>query len=232
MALNTLVQTFAASLSLLASAAVWANYVPDTIELPASRPVSFPAHPALSLSNGGAIECWVAADWTNNPGYHPVILSNGDLDTPIYRLSIAADQQSLIVQAGSAFAQFSFNFADRQTHHIAVLDYDNEMVALIDGKFAGVVQASFEPGSLSDLYIGSTTGGRAPFLGAISAVRIWDIPLEPEEVAYFALRDPFSTQDPHPNLSALVGYSNFRESNFVVVDAVVVNETELLVVEE
>ncbi len=215
---------------LLATVAVSANeqYTPDTLEFPGSPPLVFPSDPVLNLTEGGAIEFWVVTDWTGNPGYHPVVLANGNVASPIYQVSITAGQDALIFQSGKEFGQFAFDFSDGRTHHVILLDYDEQMIAFVDGKLVGAVAISIKPGVGNDFFVGSAAGGNAPFMGAVAAVRIWDVPPAPEDAAEFALRDINDRNDPHPNLDNLVGLSDFRNGTFSVVDSLVLNESELM----
>ena len=205
-----------------------AEYTPDTIVFPSSAPLVFDSAPILSLPDGGAIEFWVGTDWATNPGYHPVILANGSAESPIYQISITANQDALIVQSGQAFGQFSFNFADGRTHHVALLDYDEQMIAFVDGQLLGSIAMSIQSGPIREFVVGSASGGVAPFIGAVSAIRIWDVPPELEDTAGFALRDVNDTNTPHPNLDNLVGISDFRNRTFSIVDSLVLNESELM----
>lgn len=220
------------SVALMVATPMSADYVPDTFELPASAPMVFPSQPVLNLSNGGAVEFWVVADWSNNPGYHPVVLSNGNAEAPTYQVSITADRDALIVQSGSFFGQFQFDFSDEQTHHVAILSFDEQLVAMVDGKLIGSVAMSIKPGPAGEFTVGASHGGQTPFIGAISAVRIWDVPLEPEEIAAYALRDVYDTTLPHPNLDNLVAISDFRNGTFSFVETLVVKETDLMSREE
>ena len=215
-------------LFITATIAAHAEYTPDTIEFPSSAPLAFDSAPILSLPEGGAIEFWVGTDWTDNPGYHPVILANGSAESPIYQISITANQDALLVQTGHDFGQFPFNFSDGRTHHVALLDFAEQMIAFVDGKLLGSVEMSIQPGPVSEFIVGSASGGKAPFIGAVSAIRIWDVPPEPEDTAGYALRDVNDASDPHPNLDNLVGISDFRNGTFSIVDSLVLNESELM----
>ncbi len=224
---NTLHITLAVMLGILLTSA-HAEYVPDTIEFPSSPPLVIASQPVLSLAEGGAIEFWVVTDWQDNPGYHPVILANGSADLPTYRISIAANQDALIVQSGQQYGQFSFDFSDGRTHHVALLVFEEQMVAFIDGKLAGAVSLSIQPGPSGPFMVGACADGSAPFIGAVSAVRIWDVPLEPEDIAGFALRDVNNASSSHPNIDNLVALSDFRNSAFSIVDSFVIDESELM----
>jgi concanavalin A-like lectin/glucanase superfamily protein len=229
---QTIVFVMLSGLATFSTLANSTDYIPDTIEFPDSAPIVFPSHPVLGLDAGGAIEFWVVADWTQSPGYHPVILSNGEGPTPLYRISVTAARDALLVQIGGQYGQFEFDFSDRRTHHVALLDYDDKMAALIDGRFSGAVALSIEPGNASYFFIGSAEGGKSPFIGAVSGLRLWEVPLEPEEVADFAVKDALAADSPHPNIDFLVGYSDFRQGGFVIADSFVLNESELMSREE
>jgi concanavalin A-like lectin/glucanase superfamily protein len=225
--IKTLISAVAILLATLAASAN-EQYTPDTLEFPSSAPLVFASNPVLNLPEGGAIEFWVVTDWTGNPGYHPVMLANGNATTPIYQVSITADQDAMIFQSGREFGLFPFDFSDGRTHHVILLDYEEQIVAFIDGKLVGAVAMSIKPGVGNEFFVGSAAGGKAPFMGAVAAVRIWDVPPAPEDAAEFALRDINDTNDPHPNLDNLVGLSDFRNRTFSVVDSLVLNESELM----
>ncbi len=208
-----------------------AEYVPDTVEFPASEPLVFASTPVLDLPTGGAIEFWVVSDWTENPGYHPVVLANVGAGQPSYQVSITAGQDALIVQAGKNYGQFPFDFSDQRTHHVALLIFDTEIIAMIDGKLTGAVAMSIAPGPTDQFYVGSGADGSAPFVGAVSALRIWDVPLEPEEIAAYALSSVTDTAEPHPNIDNLVAISNFHEGELSISERFVLEE-ELMTREE
>ncbi len=215
-------------LGLIADGFAADQYVPDTIEIPASAPFALSSPPLLGLTTGGTIEFWVVADWTGNPGYHPVVLSNGEGVSPAYRVSIAADRQALLVQCGTRHARFDFDFADGATHHVAILDYDDQLAAFVDGRYSGAAAMSIEAQPLSTLSVGSLDGGVSSFIGAISALRLWDVPLDPEVLVEFALKDPFDAGDLHPDIEELLAYSNFRVGELVLADNVEVSSAMLL----
>lgn len=209
-----------------------AEYVPDTIEFPQSAPLVINSQPVIALADGGAIEFWVVADWKANPGYHPVVLAHGSADTPLLEISIAAARDALIVRTGNTFGQFPFDFKDARTHHVAILDFDDHMVAFIDGKLTGAVAMSVKPGQADYLHIGSSEGGSAPFVGAISALRLWNMPLAPEDIANYALKDVRDPAAPHPELEHLVAISEFQNQGFAIVESYVLKASEMMSREE
>ncbi len=205
-----------------------AEYVPDTREFPASSPLVFNEAAALSLSGSGAIEFWVDPEWEGNPGHHPVILANGQRSQPNYQLSISADQTALIVQSGDQFGRFDYDFSTGSSHHVALLGYEERMVAFINGKLIGAVAMSFQTGPAGDFYVGSAADGQAAFVGALSGVRIWDVPVEPENIAAYALRNVNDELAPHPNLAHLVALSDFRNDTFQIADSMVLPESDFM----
>ncbi|MEM6999616.1 MAG: LamG-like jellyroll fold domain-containing protein [Pseudomonadota bacterium] len=221
-------KSLALGLLICCAGAYAAGYTPDTREFPASAPLAFPEHPLLELRDGGAIEFWVAADWRASPGYHPVILAYGPAAAPQYSLAITAQRDALLVQAGEQYGQFAFRFDDGRTHHVALLDFDDEIMVLIDGQFVGGVSMSFAGGEPGPLVVGARADGSDAFVGALSALRLWDMPMAPETVPEFALRDPLAVDRPHPNIEHLVAYSDFRSGELVLAEALILEEEMIL----
>lgn len=212
----------------MAMSLIWASsanaqpYVPDTREFPGSAPLSFTSNPLLDLSDGGAIEFWVAADWSVSPGYHPTLLNRGVDPAPLYRIAISASREELLLQFGSKHGRVPFDFSDGQTHHVALLDFDDEVMVMIDGWLAGGVAMSIEPGPPAPLIVGANADGSAPFIGAISALRFWHSPMAPETIAAYALKDPTDPSAPHPDLAQLAAYSDFELGELILADHLIV----------
>ena len=205
-----------------------ADYTPDTREFPASAPLELQSQPALALDGGGAIEFWVDAGWTQSTSYHPVILSNGHHTRPNYQLSITSDRAALAVRSGNQYGLFPYDFSTGGSRHVALLAYENRLIAFINGKLIGSVAMTIRRTLPGRFTVGSAADGRAPFIGAISALRIWDVPLSPESIATYALRDVNDADAPHPNLANLLAISDFNNGTVAVVDSFVLAETELM----
>jgi len=211
----------------LTAAAQATGYVPDTIEFDGTSGVVFTSHPILTLPDGGTLEFWVAANWPENPGYDPVVLANADDSGVSYQVAVSAERDSLLFQSGDKLGRFDFDFSDGAMHHVGIVDFGDETWALIDGRLAGAVAMSFANLAADTLWVGAGNGNARPFTGAVAALRIWDVPLEPEVLADYALRDVTAADADHPEIQYLVGRSEFRSQDFYITESIVVTDADL-----
>lgn len=212
------------TLSAQASDTQQTAYVPDTMQFDTSNALRFVSNPLLGLADGGTIEFWVSAGWADAPGYAPVILSNHGEFGGVYEISITGNWQALQIQTGDKLGKVDFDFSDRRMHHVAIIDYGEEMAVFIDGKLVGGVTMSFADLPTTDFWIGASSNNQRGFIGAVAALRIWNIALTPEDVAAYALTDVESKDAPHPDLHALIGLSDFKNANFSVPEIIFIDE--------
>ncbi len=198
------------------------GYAPDTREFTGKNAMRFGSNPILSLEQGGAIEFWIAPAWQADPGYSPVILSNHG-EQPIYEIRISGAKDALEIQAGQQFGEIAFDFNDGGMHHVAILDFVDDLYVMIDGAIVGAVAMSFADTPGEELWIGGGNNNASPFVGAIAGIRIWEGAIDIETLADYALKDVRASQDPHPMLDALIGESDFRSDDFVVANTVEVD---------
>lgn len=168
-----------------------------------------PGAPALEIQGAGAIEFWVAAGWTIDPGYDPAIMAYTGDEGPRFAFHISGDRQSLGVFSGQFYENIAFNFADGNIHYVAINIIGDSMDIMIDGVgqatlgfgIANLPAVTFSVGSIGDF---------SPFIGRIGQVRIWDEPIDPDVLNYFSWR-PIEAQgrNAHPDLESLVGISTF-----------------------
>jgi len=209
-------------LSASASFAASEEYVPDTRVFDGSNTLRFSSNPILSLIHGGTIEFWVAAEWTEDPGYAPVALLNQGL-RPIYEVSIAGDRTALQLLAADQFGRFEFDFSDGEMHHVAISDYLDSVYVMVDGDVIGAVSMSFAEAVGSEFWIGAGQQNQRVFIGSVAGVRIWEGAIELATLAEYAMRSVHSKTTPHPDLGALIGESDFRSENFNIANTLILD---------
>ncbi|MEE4299531.1 MAG: LamG-like jellyroll fold domain-containing protein [Pseudomonadales bacterium] len=204
---------------LLASALASAEaYSPDLIELDGARSLLFEGGPAVSLAGGGTLECWLAPDWTADPGYDPVLLSNLGPEGYAWAIALLRDRDGLAIVAGEEEDVVAFDFTDGQLHHVAVSQLEDGLVVIIDGRVAGTSALMLGEAADSVLVVGSLDGGANPFTGAIAGLRIWHEVVPREALARFAFEDVVAGE--HPMLEALSVVSDFTAEQLRYVDTV------------
>ncbi|MFK7886738.1 MAG: LamG-like jellyroll fold domain-containing protein [Gammaproteobacteria bacterium] len=204
-----------------------AEYVPDVLELDGSGGVGFASQPILTLPDGGTIEFWLSADWNKDPGYDPVVLSNASERGIAYKVMVGRDRQSITVQSGKEVGELAHDFGDGNMHHVAIVDMRDETVVLVDGTPIGSLAMSLSAWPTDRLRVGADYYNANGFVGALAAVRIWDVPLDADIVAEFALKDITSEDTSHPTIDFLVGHSRFSDDDFYITDAVIIDADEL-----
>lgn len=203
-----------------------AEYVPDTIVLDGTNTLRFASDPLLSLVNGGALEFWVAPDWTEDPGYGPVLLSN-HAQQPVWEISLTGARDALGIQAADQYVTFDYDFTDGAMHHVAIVDTIDQLVVMIDGSVLGAAAMSFADDAGQDLWVGASNGNARPFRGALAAVRVWEGAQPLESLTEYALRDPYDPQAPHPSLDALLAQSDFGNGAFALVPVIEIDPNVL-----
>lgn len=192
-----------------AAAAAAEPYVPDVIELDGSDSLAFPPDASLTITGGGTIEFWVGADWQEDPGYDPVVLSNAGAEGPLYLIALLRGRDGLAFAAGDRVEELPYDFSDGTMHFVAVIDFGDATEVMVDGYLVGTLDFGFADLPSSGLWIGSADDTGSMFMGAIAALRIWDIPVAPEDLIDFSQAD-IDGDPPHPDLDFLVALSGFR----------------------
>jgi hypothetical protein len=187
-------------------------YIPDVAEFDGGGTYSFPAHPALVLADGGTIEFWVSADWSEDPGYDPVVVANAGSQGALYAIAILGGRDGISLQAGDFIGALPFDFSDGEMHHVAVVDMVDAVAMMVDGRVIGSLDANFKDLPSEGLWVGTADGFAAPFIGAIAGLRIWDVALSRADLVSYSIADVDDPSAPHPDLEALVAESDFSEA--------------------
>ncbi len=183
------------------------QFAPVMMDFVGDNALVLPTAAALELQGSGTIEFWVSAKWTQPLGYDPAIMAYlGPLGTR-FAFHIDDSRSGLGVYAGDYYDGVPFNFADGQRHHVGIVTAGDAIDIFIDGELRGTLGFTFASMQVDRFTIGSL-GDFSPFVGEIGQVRIWDEPVEPEVLRYFAFR-PLNGQFEHPDLDSLVGMSAF-----------------------
>lgn len=210
----------------LAHSPVWAQedaapaYVPDFLELDGSNGLTLIPDPEFSVVEGGTIEFWVEPDWNETPDFDPVVLSAAGQQGPSYVIAMLRDQDGVGVLSSEEEAVWAFDFSDGQVHHVAINFYEGEAAAIVDGQTLGLQPLSVADIAPSAVWVGTADGATAPFVGAIAALRIWGVPVEPEIIDTFRYRDVLSEADGnHPDIDYLQVVSDFDNLDVLTVQS-------------
>lgn len=221
--------TICTGLALSASAPAWsAGYTPDLAEFSGADSLAFPPDGSLDLAGGGTIEFWVQPDWQEDPGFDPVIVSNIGKLGPSYMVVMLGSRKGIGVMAGEKFETLPFDFTDNRLHYVAVSDFgDDNLIVLIDNKLIGSLPLGFRSLPSNGFFIASADGTENQFKGAIAGLRIWDLPVDPDDLAIYAMQ-PLVDADggPHPDISSLVGVSDFTKRTFSLIEPMPIGEDE------
>ena len=213
--------TVGTGIALLAAApALAAGYTPDLAEFSGADSLAFPPDGSLDLAGGGTIEFWVQPDWREDPGFDPAIVSNIGKQGPSYMIVMLGSRKGIGVMAGDRFETLPFDFTDGKLHYVAISDFgENNLLVMVDNKVVGSMPIGFRSLPSSGFFIGSADGTENQFKGAIAGMRIWDLPVDPDDLAIYAMQ-PLVDADgaPHPDISALVGVSDFRKRTFSLIE--------------
>ena len=208
------------TVSALSSAA---TYTPDVGEFDGTNSMSFEPIPQFQLAYGGTMEFWVVPDWTEDPGYDPVIICNAGPEGASYLIAMLRDRDGIAIAVGEQEDVVAFDFTDGRLHHVAISQYEDGTVVYIDGQVAGTSELSFEVRPSTGVWVGSIDGDNNQFRGAIAGMRIWGVVVEQQTLVDFALKDVFSDQ--HPNLANLAAISDFNNEEFLFAE-IDLEETE------
>ncbi len=203
-------------LLLFVSTSTLAEYSPDVLELDGTRALMFPAVEEMYLGGGGTIEFWVAPDWTEDPGYDPVVVSNAGVEGASYLVALLRDRDGIGLVSGESEHLVGFDFSDNNLHHVAMVYLDGQLVIYIDGRLQSSTNFNMLDLPASGLWIGTADGKTAPFVGAIAELRIWGTPVAQESLVEFAAQDVRDGTSGHPNFDALRAVSDFTEADLLV----------------
>ncbi|WP_209349374.1 LamG-like jellyroll fold domain-containing protein [Pontixanthobacter sp. CEM42] len=198
------------------------SYTPDVLEVSETGPIAFDPSPKLDLSDGGAIEFWVAANWPADPGYDPPVIINIGPDGILYQVSILRDRDGLVFANANDEDVFIGDLSDGNLHHVALNIMEDGVEVYLDGALIGT--SDLLPLSLpsAGLFVGGLeTEESASLDGAVGQLRFWSQPLKEDEIIDFRLREVLDPQsDDHPAAEYLVAQSDFREDELLVVESI------------
>jgi hypothetical protein len=215
------VTTIAAGLVLVAvSPAVGQAYTPDIAEFDGTNAMAFPPDGSLDLSDGGTIEFWVLPEWTQDPGYDPAIVSNIGTLGASYMVVMLGSRKGVGVAVGDRFESLDFDFTDGKLHHVSISDFgEGSLVVIIDNVPIGTLPLAFRSLPSSGFFIGSADGVQNQFKGALAGLRIWELPVEPDDLALYAMQSLVDRDGaPHPDITTLVGISDFNKRSFALLE--------------
>lgn len=208
--------------STLPSAAIAQDFTPDVIELEGSETLAFPPAPQLDVSQGGAIEFWIAPDWEGTLDYDPPVLINIGEGGISYLVSVLRGRDGIAFSNADEEAVFVADLSDGQLHHIAINIMDDGLVVYVDGKVVGTSQIMPMALPSSGLFIGGLDiEGANVFRGAIGQLRIWAEPLFEEDIKEYRLRDVLEPSgEDHPDIANLKAFSDFEAGELQLVESV------------
>ena len=213
-----------ASLAMLLTAmpASAQGYTPDVLEVSKTGPLAFEPQDKLELSEGGAIEFWVAAEWSADPGYDPPVIINIGPQGILYQVSILRDRDGLVFANADDEDVFIADFSDGALHHVALNIMEDGVEVYVDGALVGSTELLPLNLPSAGLFVGGLgTEESVSLEGAIAQLRFWSEPLEQDEIVDFRLRDVLDAAGgDHPAAEFLVAQSDFTTEELLVVDTV------------
>jgi len=192
-------------------------YTPDSIQFRGGDSLRFDPEPRFSVVAGGTIEFWVSPDWKAKLDFDPVIVSSAGAQGVSFAIAILRDRDGLVFATDKDEYPVAFNFADGKLHHVAVSQFDDGIVIMVDGKIVGSSPLKARKLPVSGFWVGSIDGTSNPFLGVVAGLRIWREPISREALVRFALLDVIAND--HPDLDALSAISDFSRKELLLVEA-------------
>lgn len=199
-------------------------YSPDVAEFDGTSSMTFEPAPQLDLADGGTIEFWVVPDWTEDPGYDPVVICNAGPEGASYLIALLRDRDGIAIAAGDTEDVAAFDFTDGRLHHVAISQFEDGTAIIVDGQIIGTSDLRFEARPSAGVWVGSIDGDNNQFHGAIAGMRLWDVVVAQGTLVDFAMKDVFA--DGHPDLPFLSAISDFGN------DEILLAELELTAAEE
>ncbi len=186
------------------------NPLPDIAEFDGSNGVSLPGHLSLDIIDSGTIEFHVAATWKGVASHDPVILSALTPVGPRYAVAISGDKQAIGLARNEDWDMTEFDFSDGRFHHVAFVVINGITDVYIDGEHEDSLLTGFGDQEVSSFHLASLNGEVAPFQGKLAGLRIWDAPLDPEDLTRFSKINIFSPEGlKHPDIEALIAVGDF-----------------------
>lgn len=197
------------------------DYRPPTASFSGGGALLLPYANVLNINGAGTIEFWVSAQWEGKLEYDPGIIAYVGSEGPRFAIHMASNAKGIGIYAGQYYEGVQYDFTDGALHYVAIVTTGDFIDIYIDGDFQRTLGYGFADLPANTFSIGSYSD-RAPFIGEIGQVRIWDEPLDQDILNTFSLR-PLLAEGPdvHPNITSLVAMSTFANSNsngFMVVE--------------
>ncbi len=193
------------------------GYAIDVLRLDGTNDLGIEPDVQLEPAQQTTIEFWVQADWSSNPGFDPVVVSNPGDEGVSYLVAIDGERDGLVVAAGDKIDVAPFDFSDGKMHHVALIDYGGTTTVLVDDENVAELELGFEPMDSQGLFFGSFNGGDELFTGSIGAFRQWDVAVNANVVRQFRQRDATDPANPHPDLEHLAAISDFGNNRVVYI---------------
>lgn len=217
--LNRVLLTTAIMCLGVGTASAQSGYRPDVANFEGGDSISLGSDPAFDPIGSNTIEFWVAAGWSSDPGYDPVILSNAGPGGVGYLVSILRDRDGLGIVTGDTEVYAAHDFSDGRLSHVAIIEGDNLLSILVNGEVVASHEIDFREQPGAQFFIGSADGETAPFIGAIGQLRIWREALSRETLGAFVMSDVLSpTNGDHPAIDTLSVMSAFEERTVLIAD--------------
>ncbi len=135
---------------------------------------------AFSFPSGkGTVEGWLRADWTNAPGYNPVIFANRDMAAAVWSIHMNSGKDAAGLWNGSTYDQQPLIGVGAAWHHLAaVFDTDetgNPFFTLYwDGAPAGTSTQGLGTGGTLPIQLGSSSvTGLERWIGALDEIAFY-----------------------------------------------------------
>jgi hypothetical protein len=191
---------------------VWSQSTPPPVaRFDGSAQLSFPADLSLDFSDYGTVEFWVSATW-EQLDYDPTILSYLGPQGPRFAFIIMGDRQGIGMLAGDQWDAVEYDFSDGLMHHVAFVVLGDETDVFIDGQYQSTLAVTIADLPASGLHLASFNGSYAGFPGALADLRIWDAPLDGDDINVYRKFDISSEEGlGHPMIDSLVGVGYFSE---------------------
>jgi hypothetical protein len=197
------------------------SYTPDVLDVSETGPIAFDPSEKLDLSGGGAIEFWVAANWSDDPGYDPPVIINIGPEGILYQVSVLRDRDGLVFANANDEDVFIGDLSDGNLHHVALNVMEDGVEVYFNGALIGT--SDLLPLSLpsAGLFVGGLASEEGASLdGAIAQLRFWSQPLTEDEIVDYRMRQVLDEQsEDHPAAEYLVAQSDFGEDELLVVDS-------------
>jgi hypothetical protein len=137
--------------------------------------------PRLLPFEDGMVDLWMSPEWKSLIGHDPTLFEIGDGGQIAISLHLLDNRAGLAVWTGipGLFLSVPHDFSANRPYHVALLFQGGKMTLMVDGLRLEPAIALL-PGAAAPLQIrvGNDAEGLSPFIGRISALRIWhEVPL-------------------------------------------------------